>query len=62
MMYTLRDDGHVIRLSDGATIPPSESNRDYQAYLEWVAAGNSPTKERKLSTTDTTFGEDPWLS
>jgi hypothetical protein len=46
MMYSIRDDGHVIRASDGATIPPVEDNRDYQEYLAWVAEGNSPTKVR----------------
>jgi hypothetical protein len=32
----------VLRLSDNANIPMSENNRDYQEYLEWVAAGNTP--------------------
>lgn len=28
--------GHIIRLSDNATIPMTEDNIDYQAYLRWL--------------------------
>ena len=31
----------IIRTTDNAAIPKDEENKDYQAYLKWVAEGNT---------------------
>ena len=38
----LIDADTILRLSDMANIPFDEANTDYQAYLKWVAEGNTP--------------------
>jgi len=32
----------VLRLADGGQIQFNEESTDYQAYLKWVAEGNTP--------------------
>ena len=32
----------VFRISDNSCIPFDPDNTDYQAYLKWVAEGNTP--------------------
>jgi hypothetical protein len=42
-MYKLtKENTSVIRLSDNAVIPFDTGNTDYQTYLAWVGAGNTP--------------------
>jgi len=39
--YILSESG-VIRTSDNASIPDDTGNRDWRAYQEWLADGNTP--------------------
>lgn len=32
----------ILRMNDGALIPTNTANTDYQAYLKWLAEGNTP--------------------
>ena len=41
-MYQLTTGTSIKRFSDGATIPNDPGNTDYAAYLEWLAADNTP--------------------
>jgi hypothetical protein len=38
----LVDANIIMRISDNACIPFDPANTDYQAYLKWVAEGNTP--------------------
>jgi hypothetical protein len=41
------DDEYLVLIrSDGAQIPFDEANADYQQYLAWLEAGNTPEEFR----------------
>ena len=47
-MYKLQPPNHlgaatcIKRIADNAFIPYDPANTDYQAYLKWLAEGNTP--------------------
>lgn len=41
-MYKLTQSSMIIRLTDGAFIPPDPANMDYAEYLKWIEKGNTP--------------------
>ena len=43
MTYTLTSCSYVIRDVDNATIPNDPDNMDWQAYQDWLTAGNTPS-------------------
>ena len=41
-MYKTVNENMVKRIEDNAFIPFDPANTDYQAYLKWLAEGNTP--------------------
>lgn len=33
---------YVVKIVDNLWIPTTSDNSDYQQYLDWIAAGNTP--------------------
>lgn len=42
MSYQLTQGDMILRIADGAFIPPDPANSDFQTYLAWLDAGNIP--------------------
>lgn len=42
MTYALTESDMILRVTDGAFIPPDRGNADYCEYLEWLGLGNEP--------------------
>jgi hypothetical protein len=42
LTYKLTTFGNSVNRSDGWNIPFDPKNTDYQAYLAWLAQGNTP--------------------
>ena len=42
LIFGQTEPSSIIRMSDGASIPFDEANRDYQEYLKWLEEGNTP--------------------
>jgi hypothetical protein len=42
MSYQLTHSSMILRLPDELWISPDPANTDYQAYLAWLEAGNTP--------------------
>lgn len=51
-MYQIGNGDFVIRLADMATVPLDTGNRDYVAYLDWLAEGNEPLPAATLPAPD----------
>jgi hypothetical protein len=63
--YQLTNGFSILYVPTGACIPTDPSNSDYQAYLAWIAAGNTPSPAPVLTipqlANDLETGVQIWL-
>lgn len=51
-MYQYTKHGGVLRLSDGAVIPPDPRNADFTAYSDWFDAGGRPAPAEPVDASE----------
>ena len=56
-MYKLSHSGAIANLEDQTWIPADPGNAEYQRYLAWLAAGNTPAPADPAPSTTPTQGE-----
>jgi hypothetical protein len=60
-MYQLNAAGSIIRLEDGAIIPPDENNSDYKQYQSWVESDNVAQPADVLTPTQAQLDYDRYI-
>ena len=59
-MYRHINETTILRLEDNVSIPTDPANMDYQAYLAWLAEGNTPEPADILPVEIPILSCTPW--